>query len=91
MTNPISAFHPEIAQPQDRLPDAAGCAAAAASAPQLLFTNAAVAAAMAGAFYAWRRDALDYEEAYLDLQSGRHVPVRRALRPRRGRSRAAQG
>ncbi len=90
VTNPISAFHPEIAQPADRLPDAAGCAAAAASAPQLLFTNAAVAAAMAGAFYAWRRGALDYEEAYLDLQSGRHVPVRRALLPRRGRPRAAQ-
>ena len=80
VTNPISAFHPEIARPADRLPTAAGCAAATASAPQLLFTNASVAAALAGAFYAWRRGSLAYEEAYLDLESGRHVPVRRALR-----------
>jgi hypothetical protein len=85
VTNPISAFHPEIARPADRLPGAAGCAAAAASGPQLLFTNAAVAAAVVGAFYAWRRGALDYEEAYLDVQSGRHVPVRRTLLERRAR------
>jgi hypothetical protein len=80
VTNPISAYHPEIAQPSDRLPTAAGCAAAAESAPQLLFTNAAVAASIAGAYYAWRRRVLDYEEAYLDVQTGRHLPVRRALR-----------
>ena len=79
VTNPISAFHPEIARPADRLPTAAGCAAATASAPQLLFTNAAVAAATVGAFYAWRRGTLDYEEVYVDLASGRQLPVRRAL------------
>jgi hypothetical protein len=80
VTNPISAYHPEIARPGDRLPTAAGCGAQTASAPQLLFTNATVAAAMAGAFYAWRRGHLDWEEAYLDLATGRQVPVRRALR-----------
>lgn len=79
LTNPLSAFHPEIARPADRLPQAAGCGAIAASAPQLLFTNASVASAIAGAFYAWRRGSLDYEEAYLDVESGRQVPVRRAL------------
>lgn len=84
VTNPLSAFHPEIAAPEDRPPTQQGCAAALASAPQLLFTNAAVASALLGAFYAWREGALDYEEAYLDIVSGRHVPVRRALRAKGG-------
>jgi hypothetical protein len=79
VTNPLSRFHPEIARPADQLPTTRGCAATAASAPQLLFTNAAVAAALLGAFYAWRCGALAYEEAYLDILVGRTVPVRRAV------------
>jgi hypothetical protein len=77
-TNPLSTFHPEIRNPGDRVPGA-GCDATTPSAPQLLFTNAAVASAMLGAFYAWRQGALAYEEAYLDLITGRHVPVKRKL------------
>ena len=87
VTNPLSAFHPEIARPADRAPDARGCAAAAASAPQILFTNASVAAAMLSAFWAWRSSTLDYEELYLDIATGRSVPVQRALKTRPGRSR----
>ena len=81
-TNPLSAFHPEIARPADRAPDAVGCAAAVASAPQILFTNASVAAAMLSTFFAWRSGRLDYEELYLDIATGRSVPVQRALRTR---------
>lgn len=80
VTNPLSAYHPEIAAPEETPPTRSGCAAALASAPQLLFTNAAVASALLGAFYAWREGVLEYEEAYLDVLSGRHVPVRRRLR-----------
>jgi hypothetical protein len=92
-TNPLSTFHPEIARPADRLPTRQGCAAQLASAPQLLFTNAAVAAALLGAFGAWRAGTLDFEEVYLDSRALRSVPVRRALaRPRaRGRTRPAGG
>ncbi|MBW2243329.1 MAG: ThiF family adenylyltransferase [Deltaproteobacteria bacterium] len=79
VTNPLSAYHPEIATPGEKPPTQQGCGAALASAPQLLFTNAAVASALVGAFYAWREGALDYEEAYLDVLTGRHVPVRRNL------------
>ena len=78
-TNPPSAVHPEIARPADQEPDAAGCAAQAPSAPQLLFTNAAVAAAMLGSFYAWRTGRLDFEEVYLDISSGRWNPVQRCV------------
>jgi hypothetical protein len=80
-TNPLSAFHPEIARPADRVPNAAGCGASAPSAPQLLFTNVAVASAMLGAFYAWRSGRLDREETYLDILTGHAVPVHRELAP----------
>ena len=79
-TNPITTFHPEIAKPADRLPTQRGCGELVASAPQLLFANLAVASALLGAFYAWRQQKLDYEEAYFDLLSGRCVPVKRAVR-----------
>ena len=78
-TNPLSTFHPEIAEPQDQLPDAQGCGAALAEAPQILFTNAAVASAMLSAFYAWRVGELRFEEVYLDIKTGRVRPVQRRL------------
>jgi hypothetical protein len=81
-TNPISTFHPEIAKPEDKLPTQKGCGEAVARSPQLLFANLAVASGLLGAFYAWRQDRLDYEEAYFDLLTGRSVAVRRALRSR---------
>jgi molybdopterin/thiamine biosynthesis adenylyltransferase len=84
-TNPLSTFHPEIARPADRPPNAQGCAAVAPSEPQIGFTNAAVASAMLATFYAWRTGTLDYEELYLDIATGCSVPVKRALK-RGGRS-----
>jgi hypothetical protein len=80
VTNPLSRFHPEIAQPRDRLPTDQGCMAGAASAPQIIFTNAAVASAMLGAFYAWRCGTLEYEEAYFDILVARMVPLSRRVR-----------
>jgi molybdopterin/thiamine biosynthesis adenylyltransferase len=81
-TNPLTRFHPEISQPQDNRPDELGCAALVEAAPQLLFTNLAVAAAMLGAFYAWLHDTLSYEELYLDIALGRLTPVARRARHR---------
>jgi len=83
LTNPLSAYHPEIARPADLPPHRLGCGAAAGRAPQLLFTNAAVASAMLAAFYNWRRGELGYEEAYLDIATGRAAAVRRPLKTAR--------
>lgn len=91
VTNPLSAFHPEIENPADRLPSQRGCGELAASAPQILFTNLAVASALLGAYYAWREGKLAYEEAYFDILTGRTVPVRRELVRRRRRARATVG
>jgi molybdopterin/thiamine biosynthesis adenylyltransferase len=79
LTNRLSRFHPEIERPRDRLPTELGCQAQLASAPQLLFVNLQVAAAMLNAFYAWRTGHLAFEELCFDTLTGRAVPVRREV------------
>lgn len=77
-TNPLTRFHPEIARPSDRRPDELGCAALAqSSAPQLLFTNLAVASAMLGTFYGWLTGSPECEEVYLDIGRAKMTPVLR--------------
>ena len=83
VTNRPSYVHPEIAAATDRSPTDHGCAATMATAPQLLITNVTVASAMLSAFTAWRGNELQYEEVYLDISSGRAVPVRRRVHGRR--------
>lgn len=79
LTNTLTRFHPEIAEPGDRLPADASCVKLAqTSAPQLLFTNLAVASAMLNSFYGVLHHAITYEEVYLDIVKNRVVPVRRA-------------
>ncbi|HEU5394345.1 MAG TPA: ThiF family adenylyltransferase [Candidatus Methylomirabilis sp.] len=78
LSAPLTRFHPEIALPGDGSPADASCdAAAAAGAPQLLFTNLAVASAMLNAFYAWQQGGIRYGEVYLDILAGRSQPVER--------------
>jgi len=79
ITNPLSHFHPEIRKPADQLPTQQGCGVSTTSAPQLLFTNLAVASTLLGAFYSWGQGELDCEEIYFDILTGRSVPVRRPL------------
>jgi predicted dinucleotide-binding enzyme len=80
LSNTLSAFHPEIADPADRAPGEASCGElVVAGAPQLLFTNLAVASAMLNAFWAVVRGAPAYEEVYLDIAKNRVEPVERAL------------
>ena len=82
VTLPLTRFHPEIADPRDRSPGEMSCdELARASAPQLLFTNLAVASAMLNAFYAWQQGMLGYGEVYLDIVQGRANPVPRTPPP----------
>jgi len=78
MTNHLARLHPEIAKPRDKRPDELGCADLVNSAPQLLFTNMAVASAMLSAFFSWHRGTLAFEEIYLDIAQGRMIPVSRS-------------
>jgi hypothetical protein len=77
-TNPLTRFHPEIARPRDRRPDELGCAAMLPAAPQLLFTNLAVAAAMLASFHNWL-NGLEYEEVFLDIRQARMAPAARSF------------
>ena len=74
---PLTRFHPEIARPADKRPDQLGCTALAQSAPQLLFTNLALASTMLGAFYAWLRGEAEHDEVYLDVAQLAMHPVKR--------------
>ena len=80
LSSSLGRFHPEIAEPRDAAPGGASCAELAqGGAPQLLFTNLAVASVMLNAFYRLLRgaDARGYEEVYLDILKNRVVPVER--------------
>jgi molybdopterin/thiamine biosynthesis adenylyltransferase len=78
-TAPLTRFHPEIASPRDRSPAEQSCEELQReAAPQLLFTNLAVASAMLNAFYAWQQGALAYGEVYVDILQGRSNPLSRA-------------
>lgn len=79
VTSPLTRYHPEIAKPRDKRPDEAGCMALAESAPQLLFTNLAVAAAMLGAFYAWLSGRAVWDEVFLDIGHASMRGVRRRV------------
>jgi molybdopterin/thiamine biosynthesis adenylyltransferase len=76
VTLPLTRFHPEIAEPKDRSPHEMSCDEfSQLAAPQLLFTNLAVASAMLNAFYAWRLGKLTYGEVYLDILEGKASPI----------------
>lgn len=80
LKNPITRFHPEIQNPEDKAPYEIGCEALAeSSAPQLLFTNLAVASAMLNAFYGWLHEKVGFEEVYLDILVGVVRPVFREV------------
>lgn len=78
-TSALTTFHPEIETATDKLPTELGCAdLLERGAPQLLFTNLAVASAMLNAFYGLLHDAAAYEEVCLDILKNRATPIVRA-------------
>ncbi len=78
LSPPITAHHPEIAEPADRRPDEIGCDEEVESAPQLLFSNLMAASLMLNAWYSVTDDRLEWSEAYFDLVSNRVRPLARA-------------
>jgi hypothetical protein len=77
-TNSLTTFHPEITEPNDVLPTGQGCAdRIMAGAPQLLFTNLAVASTMLNVFYGLLQDRVPYEEVFLDILKNKSTPVSR--------------
>ncbi len=76
LTAPITRFHPEIAQAQGSPPSQLDCIQQAASTPQILITNLAVATAMLCAFLSLvcDPDRPAYQEIKLDVLEARMLP-----------------
>jgi hypothetical protein len=74
VTAPLTRFHPEIANPKGKLPTEMSCVELAASTPQILFTNLAVASALLSAFFAYTCGRLTYQEVKLDILEARMLP-----------------
>ena len=76
LTAPITRFHPEIAQAKGSPPSEMDCIQQAASTPQILITNLAVATAMLCAFLSLvcDPDRPAYQEIKLDVLEARMLP-----------------
>jgi molybdopterin/thiamine biosynthesis adenylyltransferase len=68
VTPDIASYHPEIANPDDKLPDEMSCEELSNSEPQLYFTNLGVATIMCWSFYnAIVKEKLEASEVYFDI------------------------
>jgi molybdopterin/thiamine biosynthesis adenylyltransferase len=68
LTPDLCAYHPEIANPNDKLPDEMSCEELSQSEPQLYFTNLGVATSMCWAFYnAVVKGQHERSEVYFDI------------------------
>jgi molybdopterin/thiamine biosynthesis adenylyltransferase len=70
ITPDLCTYHPEIANPEDKLPDEMSCEELAQSAPQLYFTNVMVATYMCCMFYnSVIKQKNERSEVYFDMLS----------------------
>lgn len=68
LTPDLCTYHPEIANPDDKLPDEMSCEELSISEPQLYFTNLGVATIMCWMFYnAVLKEHYDRSEVYFDI------------------------
>ena len=68
LTPDLCAYHPEIKNPNDKLPDEMSCQELSESEPQLYFTNLGVATFMCWAFYnVVVREEYERSEVYFDI------------------------
>ena len=71
----LTAFHDEIKNPTDQLPDDQHCTDLVDSVPQLLFANLATASAICNTFLLYLCDRLHYSEVGFDIVDARMRPL----------------
>jgi hypothetical protein len=76
-TPSLTASHPEIREPADRLPTDLSCTELLASTPQILFANLMTASAILNALWLVLCDALPYAEVVFDIADGLMRPLPR--------------
>lgn len=70
LTPSLSAYHPEIANPADKMPHQLNCTELVVSKPQILFSNLAVASAMLNTLLLYLSKRLHYGELSFDIAEG---------------------
>ncbi len=75
LTPALTAFHPEIDEPEGGHPSEVSCTELVTSVPQILFANLMVASAMLNAVWLWTCGALHYGETCFDVADGLMRPV----------------
>jgi len=81
ITPDLCAYHPEIANPDDKLPEEMSCEELAASEPQLYFANLGVATIMCWAFYnAIVKGQHEKSEIYFDLTQMTSIAKQRIVK-----------
>ena len=81
LTPDLCAYHPEIANPDDKLPEEMSCEELANSEPQLYFTNVWVATLMCGAFYnVVIKNSIGASEIYFDMIQMSAIAQTRAVK-----------
>ena len=77
----LCAYHPEIANPDDKLPDEMSCEELSHSEHQLYFTNLGVATIMCWSFYnVVVRSQLEASEVYFDITSMNALAQKRTVK-----------
>jgi len=74
-TAPITALHPEIAEPADAVPGGPDCTELVQSVPQILFANLMVASAILNTLFLHLCDVLHYEEVCFDIADALMRPM----------------
>jgi len=81
LTPDLCSYHPEIANPVDKLPEEMSCEELANSDPQLYFTNVWVATIMCSAFYnVVIKNQIGTSEIYFDMKQMSMIAQSRALK-----------
>lgn len=75
LTPSLSAYHPEIKHPKDKLPTEESCTDLLVSTPQILFSNLAVASAILNTLLLYLSDSTHYAELSFDIADGLSRPT----------------
>lgn len=75
LTHAISAFHPEIKHPKDKMPHELSCTDLLVSTPQILFSNLAVASAMLNTLLLYLSESTHYSELSFEIADGLMRPT----------------
>lgn len=75
ITPSLTQYHPEIANPKDKMPHELSCTELVTSKPQILFSNMAVASAMLNTLLLYLSGQLKYGELCFDIAEGLMRPT----------------